>query len=98
MFLFLGSVAVVQAQSTTSVFGIALLLFLIPLVLALFAFWIWMLVSAIQNNGLNSTEKIVWVLVIIFLHCLGALLYFLLGHPKRHPLGEARPVHPPPVG
>jgi len=78
--------------------GELLLLFLAPLILAAFAFWIWMLVSAIQNNGLDSTEKIVWVLVIIFLHFLGALLYFLLGYPKRRPLDAARPVHPPPVG
>lgn len=33
---------------------------------ALFAFWIWMLIHAITNKGLSDTEKIVWVLVIIF--------------------------------
>jgi len=42
-----------------------------------------MLVSAIQNKGLNGTEKVIWVLVIIFLHFLGAFLYLLLGRPKR---------------
>ena len=41
-----------------------------------------MLVHAIQNKGLSNTEKIVWVLVIIFLHALGALIYFLVGRPK----------------
>ena len=55
----------------------------VPLALALFAFWIWMLISAVQNPGLTEGEKIAWVLVIVFLHWLGALLYFLLGHPKR---------------
>jgi hypothetical protein len=62
-----------------------MLMFLIclPLVLALFAFWIWMLISAIQNKGLTDNEKIVWVLVIVLLHWLGALLYFFIGHPKR---------------
>jgi hypothetical protein len=59
------------------------LLFL-PVALALFAFWIWMLISAIQNRGLGDTEKIVWVLVVVLLHCLGALLYFFVGHPKRN--------------
>jgi hypothetical protein len=62
--------------------GVAAIVFLFA-ALALCVFWIWMLVSAIQNQGLNSTEKVVWVLVIIFLHFLGALLYYLLGHPKR---------------
>jgi hypothetical protein len=58
-------------------------LFVLPLVLALFAFWIWMLISAVQNKGLTEGEKIAWVLVIVFVHWLGALLYFFVGHPKR---------------
>ncbi len=50
--------------------------------LALFAFWIWMLVHAITNKGLSDTEKIVWVLVIIFVHFIGAIIYFFVGRPK----------------
>lgn len=52
-------------------------------VLAGLAFWIWMLISAIQNRGLSEGEKIAWVLVMIFVHFLGAILYFFIGHPKR---------------
>ncbi len=55
----------------------------LPMALALFAFWIWMLVDAIQNRGLAEGEKIAWVLVIVLLHWLGALIYFIVGHPKR---------------
>jgi hypothetical protein len=33
---------------------------------------------------LTDGEKIAWVLVVVFLHCLGGLLYFLIGHPKRN--------------
>jgi len=69
----------------------AIFLIFLPLVLALFAFWIWMLISAIQNNGLAEGEKIAWVLVIVFLHWLGAILYYFIGHPKRN-----TPVAPPP--
>ncbi len=60
-----------------------LLLFIIPLALLATAFWIWMLVSAIQNKGLSDTESICWVLVMVFLHFIGALLYHAIGHPKR---------------
>ena len=60
------------------------MLIFIPVGVALLAFWIWMLVSAIQNRGLSEGEKIAWVLVIVFLHALGALLYLLIGHPKRN--------------
>ena len=56
--------------------------FLIPLTLAAFAFWIWMLVHAIQNKGLTDGEKIGWVVVVALLHCLGALIYFFVGRPK----------------
>lgn len=58
-------------------------IFLLPIALALFAFWIWMLIAAIQNKGLTDGEKIAWVLVIVLLHWLGALIYFFVGHPKR---------------
>jgi Phospholipase_D-nuclease N-terminal len=45
----------------------------------LFIFWIWMLIDCIKNDRLSSTEKIVWVLVIVFLHAMGALIYLLAG-------------------
>ncbi len=56
---------------------------LAPLMVATFVFWIWMLIHAIQNQGLSDGERIAWVLVILFLHFLGALIYFLVGRPKQ---------------
>jgi hypothetical protein len=50
--------------------------------LALFVFWIWMLVHAIQNKGLSEGEKIGWILAVVFLPFLGSLLYFFIGRPK----------------
>jgi hypothetical protein len=63
----------------------------IPIAIGLFVFWIWMLISAVQNKGLTEGEKIAWVVVIVFIHWLGALIYFFVGHPKRH-----TPLAPPP--
>ena len=67
--------------------GVALIVlavfFVGMLALAAMAFWIWMLIDAVQNKGLPEGEKIAWVLVIAFLHVLGAILYFFIGHPKR---------------
>lgn len=66
--------------------GLALVLaalILVPLGLLLMVFWIWMLIDAIQNKGLGEGEKIGWVLAIVFLHFIGSLLYFFIGHPKR---------------
>ncbi len=53
------------------------------LALLAFVFWIWMLIDAIQNKGLTDGEKIGWVLAIVFLHIIGALLYFFIGRSKR---------------
>ena len=50
--------------------------------LACFLFWLWMLIHAITNKGLADTEKILWVLVVIFLPVLGPILYFFIGRPK----------------
>ena len=45
-------------------------------------FWLWMLIHAITNKGLRDGEKVLWVIVVIFLPCLGPLLYFFIGRPK----------------
>ena len=58
-------------------------LLLAPLAFLAFAFWIWMLVHAITNNGLTDIEKLIWVIVILFTHFIGALIYFFVGRPKR---------------
>ncbi len=62
--------------------GLLLALFLGGLGLVACIFWIWMLIHAITNKGLDSVEKLIWVLVILFLHFLGALIYFFIGRPK----------------
>jgi Phospholipase_D-nuclease N-terminal len=57
--------------------------FIIMLVmLAVWGFWIWMIVDCATNESLRGTEKIVWLLIVILLHALGALIYFLAGRKK----------------
>lgn len=45
---------------------------------ASFIFWIVMLVDAIQRKFKSTNDKIVWVLVIIFTHIVGAVIYYFL--------------------
>jgi len=59
------------------IFGFGLIATLLGILV--FVFWIWMLIDCLQNSRLQSTEKIVWVLVILFLHFLGALIYYFVG-------------------
>jgi hypothetical protein len=63
-------------------FLIPFFLLMIPLGLAMFAFWVWMLIHAAQNKGLSDGERIAWVLIIALVHFLGALIYFFVGRPK----------------
>jgi hypothetical protein len=63
---------------------LSLLFFLISGAIALagFVFWICMLISAITNKRLSNMEKLIWVLVIIFLPFLGSIIYFFVGRSK----------------
>jgi hypothetical protein len=56
--------------------GLILALFVILLAVAALLFWVWMLVDAVQKE--EGASKIAWVLIILFLHFLGALIYFFV--------------------
>ena len=43
-----------------------------------FVFWIWMLIDCLKRNFRKDNDKIVWALVIIFLHILGAAIYYFV--------------------
>jgi hypothetical protein len=61
--------------------GIAIVFFLLAIVASIF--WLWMLIDAIMNE--HGTDKILWFLVIFFLHLLGALIYFIVRRNHRTP-------------
>ena len=61
-------------------------LIIIPLIfvgLAFVAFWIWMLVDCATKEPSQGNDKLIWILVIIFTHWIGALIYFLVRRPER---------------
>ena len=51
--------------------------------LGLFAFWLVVLIDCIKNEPAEGNDKVVWILVIVLLHALGALLYLLVRKPQR---------------
>jgi hypothetical protein len=59
----------------------------LALVIIASVFWLWMLVDALTNTSLDSTMKVVWALVIFFLHILGALIYFFVARKPRPAAG-----------
>ena len=57
-------------------------IFLLLLGMLAFVFCICMLIDSIKNPALSAVQKIIWVLVILFLHALGALIYFAVGRSR----------------
>jgi hypothetical protein len=52
-------------------------LFFLAGVLA-FIFWIAMLIDCVKRKFKNDTDRIVWVLVVIFTGILGAIIYYFV--------------------
>ncbi len=50
--------------------------------LAATVFWIVELIDVLRREFTDSTMKIVWLLVVFFLHGLGAILYYFIGKPQ----------------
>lgn len=64
----------------SGMFGIAFMSVIGIFVMAIVAFWIWMLVDCIQREfpPQDQNAKIVWILVIIFAGWVGGLIYFFV--------------------
>ncbi len=62
------------------IFGLGFVGILLVVVASIF--WIWMLIDCLVNPRLVGVEKLVWVLVIFFLHLLGAIIYFAIGRQR----------------
>ena len=46
-------------------------------------FWVWMLVDCATKEPDEGNSKLVWTLIIIFTHLIGAALYFFVRRPQR---------------
>lgn len=75
------------------VFGI----FVAILWILAFVFCLWMLIDAITRRFDDNVEKLIWVLVIVFVNIIGALIYYFIikAGNKSSAVGH-RPVSPPP--
>ncbi|MCL5018701.1 MAG: PLDc N-terminal domain-containing protein [Candidatus Pacearchaeota archaeon] len=48
-----------------------------------FVFWIFMIVDCVKRKFKNDTERIVWLLVVIFAGIVGALIYYFVVKSKK---------------
>ena len=45
-------------------------------------FWLWMLIDCLANEP-SGNDKILWTVVILLTHLLGAILYYFIRRPQR---------------
>jgi hypothetical protein len=50
--------------------------------LAVTVFWILALVDCLTRRFEDPMNRVVWVLVIVFLHGVGAIIYWFVGRPQ----------------
>ena len=69
----------------------SVLLFLIVGELGLLgtAFWVWMLADCALNEPVMGNDRLVWVLIILFAHVVGATLYLLVRRPQRFAMAQS---------
>jgi tellurite resistance protein TehA-like permease len=56
--------------------GIIFFIAALALAIFLFIFWILMIIDCAKREFKGDEEKIVWILVLIFINWLGALIYY----------------------
>jgi len=63
----------------------ALLIIILSILIgvALFGTWLYALVDAIGGQFENPTDKVIWIILILFLPFLGTILYMMIGRKKR---------------
>jgi len=63
--------------------GLLFFLFVLTVGVGGTVLWIWMIVDCAMNEPSEGNDKIVWILIIIFMHWVGALVYLLVRRPTR---------------
>lgn len=66
-----------QFGSGMIVAGMFAVLLFLGLIIALTIFWILMIVDCATRKKLSDGERVAWILVLVFLHFIGAMVYYL---------------------
>ena len=72
-----------MAQESFAIIPIFIVLVMFVVSISMFIFWIWALVDCVSNEPSEGNDKIIWVLIILFLQAIGALVYYFVRRPQR---------------
>ena len=59
------------------------ILFFVLLAITGVIFWIWMIVDCATKEPNQGNDKIVWIIIIVLAHWIGALIYYFVRRPQR---------------
>ncbi len=45
--------------------------------------WVWMIIDCATKEPSEGNDKLIWLLIILLTHLLGALIYLLVRRPQR---------------
>jgi hypothetical protein len=52
-------------------------------IITVIGFWLFALIDILRHQFRGNYEKLIWVLVVLFLPILGSILYFIIGRSHR---------------
>jgi cytochrome c oxidase assembly factor CtaG len=58
-------------------------LLIAALVLGASVFWVLMIIECATKEPTGGNDKLIWILIIIFTHWFGALIYYFVRRPQR---------------
>lgn len=58
-------------------------LFTVGIILGFFVLFIYSLIDVVKSEFENSINKIIWLLLILFMGPIGMLLYFIIGRKQK---------------
>lgn len=58
-------------------------LIIVALLLGASVFWVFMIVECATKEPASGNDKLIWILIIIFGHSIGALIYYFFRRPRR---------------
>jgi len=70
-------------------FPLWIIIFVFLFVVLLFIFWIWAIIDCLVSR-LRPSHKLVWLIIILFFHFIGALLYFILAKSMEEKMAKSK--------
>ena len=66
-----------------SLFALPMLVTVLLVVVGGSILWIWMMVDCLAHEPAGDKRKVIWFLIILFTHWMGALVYLLMRRTER---------------